>query len=96
MTTKPKAENITLLPYRERVKLVRERLAAMRAPKHEGIPKSQRVLAAEKVMHDYYVRNEAAREVAYEVHRKRKHEVQDALILGDTEKAIKLLREFDT
>ena len=94
MTTKPKNDGITLLPYRERVKLVRERLASMRHPGHTDLPKSQRVLAAEKVLHEYWARNEKAREASYAEHRRRKNEVQDALIVGDMARAVALMQRL--
>lgn len=89
-----KTGDITLLPYRERVKLIRERLSGMRWPKHTDIPKSKRVLAAEKVMNEYNERNEKARRAGEDAHRERRNAVQDALILGDTETALKLLKQF--
>jgi len=89
-----KTEGITLLPYRERVKLVRDRLSSLRQPKHVDLPKSKRVLAAEAVMSDYHERNQAHRDAQWNAWRLKRHEVEDALIVGDTAKALALLQKF--
>ena len=94
MTTKPKTENITLLPYRERVKLVRERLSGFRQPRVSDLPKPARVVAAEQVVDAWCKKNTEHRDAAYQGWRMRKNEIEDALIVGDTDKAVKLLQQL--
>lgn len=48
-----KTENITLLPYSDRVKLVRDRLANLRRPKVAPLPKPAKVQAAEKLYREW-------------------------------------------
>lgn len=91
MSTKPSSENITLMPYRERVKLVRERLNGLRRPKVTSLPKPAKVLAAEKVVSEWQVKNEFHEEVQRADFRAKLNAVQDALIIGDMPKAVALL-----
>jgi hypothetical protein len=93
-TIKTKAENITLLPYNERVKLVRERLANLRRPQVTSLTKPAKVLAAEKTLNDWLVKNEAHEDAQRQAHRKKLHEVQDALIVGDMAKAVQLMQQL--
>ncbi len=94
MSTKPRTENITLLPYRERVKLVRDRLSGFRQPKVTDLPKPARVLAAEKVVGAWNEKNAEHRDAAYQAWRAKRNEIEDALIVGDTDKAVKLLQQL--
>lgn len=94
MTTKTKTENITLLPYSERVKLVRERLASLRRPKVESLPKPAKVLAAEKTVDDWLVKNEAHENAQRDAWRAKLHEVHDALIVGDMARAVALMQRL--
>ena len=54
----------------------------------------ERVLAAEAVMRDYNARNQAHRDDEWNAWRLKRHEVEDALIVGDTAKALALLQKF--
>ncbi len=94
MTTKTKTENITLLPYRERVKLVRERLTNLRRPKVESLPKPAKVQAAEKTVNDWLVKNEAHEDAQRAAWRAKLHAVQDALIVGDMARAVSLMQRL--
>ena len=87
-------ESITLLPYRERVKLVRERLAGLRRPKVTSLPKSAKVLAAEKVLQEWNDKNDFHEEVQRADFRAKLNAVQDALIVGDMPKAVELLKRL--
>lgn len=93
MSTK-KPENITLLPYSERVKLVRERLANLRRPKVVELPKSAKLQAAEKLVREWEDKNEAHEAAQRDAWRAKLHEVQDALIVGDMQKAVALLQKL--
>lgn len=89
-----KTENITLLPYSERVKLVRERLANLRRTKVDPLPKSAKVQAAEKLYRDWEAKAEAHEDAQRDAWRAKLHEVQDALIVGDMHKAVSLLQKL--
>lgn len=93
MATKT-TENITLLPYRERVKLVQMRLQSLRHPKVTRLPKSARVVAAEKVVADWQARDDEHEKTQRDTHRAKLNEVQDALIVGDMLKAVSLLQKL--
>lgn len=94
MSTKPKTENITLLPYSERVKLVRERLNGLRYTKVTPLPKSAKVQAAEKVWKEWVEKDEAHADAQRDERRAKLNEVQDAMIVGDMVKAIALLQKL--
>lgn len=94
MTTKTKTENITLLPYRERVKLVRERMANLRRPKVASLPKPAKVRAAEKTLREWEAKNEAHEDAQRDAWRAKLHEVQDALIVGDMARAVALMQRL--
>lgn len=94
MTTKPKTENITLLPYAERVKLVRERLSGLRYCKPTPLPKPAKVAAAEAVYREWEKKAEAHEDAQRTAHRAKLNEVQDALIVGDMLKAVTLLQRL--
>ena len=53
--------------------------------------KPAKVKAAEKVVAEWDERNEAAREAHYAKHQAKVREIEDALILGDGDKVVKLL-----
>lgn len=93
MSTK-KTENITLLPYSERVKLVRERLANLRRPKVVALPKPAKVQAAEKLLREWEQKNEAHEDAQRDAWRAKLHEVQDALIMGDMARAVNLMQRL--
>lgn len=92
MTTKTKTENITLLPYRERVKLVQQRLQALAYPKTTPLPKPAKVAAAEKLLREWQAKDDAHQDAQRAKHREQRAAIADALILGDMEKAVTLLR----
>lgn len=94
MTTKPKTENITLLPYSERVKLVRERLAGLRRPKVTPLPKPAKVQAAETLLRAWEQKNDEHLDAQVAAHRVKLNEVQDALIVGDMPRAVLLMRSL--
>ena len=94
MTTKPNTENITLLPYAERVKLVRERLAGLRYCKSAPLPKPAKVVAAEKVWNEWVAKSEAHHDAQRDAHRAKLNEVQDAMIVGDMLRAVALLQKL--
>jgi hypothetical protein len=87
-----KTENITLLPYRERVKLVQQRMLALQFPKTKALPKSAKVLAAEKVVREWEEKNDAHCDRQRQAHRSKRAAIADALILGRMEDAVKLLQ----
>ena len=87
-------ENITLLPYRERTKLVRERLQWLRSPKVIGLYKPAKVLAAEKIVAEWEAKNETHLDAQRASFREKKNAVIDALIVGDTQKAVALLQKL--
>ncbi len=91
IATKTKTDNITLLPYRERVRLVQERLRDLARPKVTPLPKPARVVAAEKLAQEWDKKNDAHMEAQRAKHRAKKNEITDALIVGDMEKAVSLL-----
>lgn len=91
MSTK-KTENLTLLPYRERVKLVQQRMQALAYPKTTNLPKPARVAAAEKLLREWEAKNEAHCEAQRQAHRAKRAAIADALILGQMDKAVELLR----
>ena len=92
MTTK--SEGITLLPYRERVKLVQERMRGLRAPKTKPLNKPARVTAAETVWREWEAKNEAHVDAQRDAHRAKLREIQDALIVGDMVQAVMLLQRL--
>jgi hypothetical protein len=94
MSTKPKTENITLLPYGERLKLVRERLNGLRHPKTTPLPKSEKVQAAQKVWDEWVANSEAHIDAQKDAHRAKLNDVQDAMIVGDMAKAVALLQKL--
>lgn len=89
-----KTENITLLPYSERVKLVRERLANLRRPKVTPLTKPAKVQAAEKVLREWEQKAEAHEDSQRDAWRAKLHEVQDALIVGDVARAVALMQRL--
>ncbi len=91
MSTK-KTENLTLLPYRERVKLVQQRLQAMAYPTTTSLPKPAKVAAAEKLLREWEAKNEAHCEAQRQAHRAKRAAIADALILGQMDRAVELLR----
>lgn len=94
MTTKPKTDNITFLPYAERVKLVRERLAELRYCKTTPLPKPAKVAAAEAVYREWEKKAEAHEDAQRAAHRANLAEVSDALIVGDMPKAVALMQKL--
>ena len=89
-----KPQNITLLPYSERVKLVRERLNSLRYHKVDSLTKPAKVLAAEKVVHDWEQKNQDHENAQRDAWRAKLHAVQDAMIVGDMAKAVDLLQKL--
>lgn len=87
-------DNITLLPYRERVKLIQQRLQAMRYPVTKPLPKPAKVLAAQKLVREWEEKDSEHREAQRQEHAKKRAEIADALILGDMKKAVELLRKY--
>ena len=94
MTSK-KVENITLLPYAQRVKLVQDRMRDLERPKIVDLPKSKRVIAAEKVVADYDYRNEAYTNDQRRASYTKLNLIRDALIVGDMVKAVELLNKYE-
>lgn len=90
-----KTENITLLPYRERVKLVRDRVASIRMPTVQNLKKPARVTAAEKVVREWDELNEAHRHAQRILHKQKLNAVTDALIMGDMAKAVALMQKLE-
>lgn len=95
MSAKNPAGNITLLPYRERVALVRARLNYLNYPKTTPLPKPAVVQAAEKRLREWQEKNDAHEEAQLMRWYDRRNEIQDALIVGDMQKAIDLLQRFE-
>ena len=92
--TTTKTENITLLPYSERVKMVRERLRGMSYPKTAPLPMPAKVAAAEKVYREWQAKAQAHEDAQRAAHRAKLNEVQDAMIVGDMVKAVALLQKM--
>ncbi len=89
MATKKESNPI---PYSTRLKIIRERLArARRAERFTDIPMPAKVKAAQKTLAEWETRNEAARDAHYAKHAAKVRQIEDALILGDSEKVVKLL-----
>lgn len=85
-------KEINPIPYNVRLKIIRERLSrARRAERFVELPKPAKVKSAEKILEDWEGRNSAASEVHYAKHQVKVREIEDALILGDSEKVVKLL-----
>ncbi len=96
MTTKKSTDNITLLPYPVRVKLVQQRLSDLRyGAEFADLPKSAKVAAAFAVVAEWEKRNNEHHSAQRKAHRARLAEVQDALIIGDTVKAVALLKKLE-
>lgn len=95
MSTKPKANEFTLLRYSERIKLVRERLTSLRHFYPKSLAKPAKVAAAEKVVQEWEQKNFAHEDAQRDAHRAKLHAVQDALILGDVPKALALLQKAE-
>jgi hypothetical protein len=94
MATKISNQGMALLPYSERVKLVRERLNGLRRPKVESLSKPAKVLAAEKLVSEWEEKNDAHEEAQRTAWRAKLHEVQDQLIVGDMARAVLLLQKL--
>jgi len=92
MMSKTTTKDFTLLPYRERVKLVQQRMQAMQHPKTTPLPKPAKVAAAEKLLREWEAKDEEHREAQRQEQRNKRAAIADALILGDMEQAVKLLR----
>lgn len=87
-------EGIVLLPYNERVKLVRSRLSSLRYPKIEPLKKPAKVVAAQKIV-DEWAEKETAHEDAQRLaHKQKLHAIEDALIVGDMLKAVELMSKL--
>lgn len=87
--------DITLLPYRERVKLVQQRVAHLRWPSVPDLPKNARVLAAEKVLAEYQKRNQEHEDKVRLGRRQKLNAITDALIVGDMKTAVLLLQKLE-
>jgi hypothetical protein len=94
VSTKPKTDNITLLPYAERVKLVRERLAGLRHCKTTPLPKPAKVAAAEALFREWECKSDEHDSAQRAAHRAKLNEISDALIVGDMPKAVALMRKI--
>lgn len=82
----------SLIPYNEKVRIVRERLRrASRFVRQPEPAKPAKVVAAEKVMTAWEKRCEAAEEKAREKHYAKVREIENALLMGDSKKVIALL-----
>lgn len=94
MSKTTKTENITLLPYAERVKMVRERLRGLQWPKTTPLPMPAKVAAAEKTLKEWQDKARAHEDAQRAAHRAKLNEVQDAMIVGDMLKAVSLLQKL--
>src|SRR5690606_6950222 len=76
----------------EKAQIIRRRLARLRCllvvP---DLPKTKRVLDAERTLNEWEARNDAIQEAAREKHRLKVVEVENALLLDDMEKVVELL-----
>lgn len=86
-----------MIPHNERVRIIRDRLRTVRhsAP-IKDIPKSKRVQSAEKVLAEWEAKNEAARDAQYKAHQAKRREVENAILLGDAQKAVELLNALES
>jgi hypothetical protein len=94
-TTETKDSTAFALPYREKVKMVKDRLQALRYPVVNDLPKSVKVRNAEKVLAEWDKANEGYRLQQRQDRRKLHNDICDALCLGDMHKAVTLMREAE-
>jgi hypothetical protein len=91
-----KTENITLLPYRERVKLIQERMRTLNSPKPVPLKMPARVAAAAKLLNEWEQKNRVHMDAQRDAHRAKLHEIHDAMIVGDMPRAVALLQKLGT
>ena len=87
-------ESIIALPYRDRVRMAQERIRSIQRPALQVLPKSARVVAAEKVVHEWEDKADEYNRKQRAEHREKLNAITDALIVGDTAKAVALLQKF--
>ncbi len=88
-------DTILALPYRERLKLMQERLHGLTYAKVKPLTKPNRVVLAEKVVSEWEAKNEKHEEAQRVAHRKALNEIRDAMILGDAKRAVELMRKLE-
>lgn len=94
MATKDRQESI--ISFNERRKIVAQRLADLRRFRRPAdLPKSAKVLAAEKTLEEWERRNSEHINKHYKKFIELRREIEDALLLGDNEKAVRLLRSIE-
>lgn len=101
--TKPRSKNkpepdtnpFMLLPPKERLVLVRERLGSLRRPSLKSLPKPKKVLAAEKIIEEWQEKNSQHRDAQRAAYRTKYNEIVDSLIRGDMALAATLLRDLE-
>lgn len=87
--------DLTTLPYRERVKLIQERMRGLQYPTFQGLKKPARVLAAEKTLDEWKRKNDEHLDKQRAAHRTKLNAVKDAFIVGDVQKAVQLIHALE-
>lgn len=87
-------ETIITLPYRDRVKMAQERIRSIQRPSLKVLPKPAKVIAAEKVVHEWETKADEYDRLQRAEHRNKLNAITDALIVGDMAKAVSLLQKF--
>lgn len=86
---------LATVPYRERLKLLDQRLRDVRYPTIKPLPKPTKVQAAERVVAEWEAKNEAHIQAQRDAHKAKMNRIKDEVILGNAEEAVRLLRELD-
>lgn len=92
---KANTDTILALPYRDRVKLVQERIKSLQCYSFKPLPKPARVAAAEKLVSEWEDKNEAHDRQQRSEHRQKLNAITDALIVGDMQKAVTLMQRLE-
>jgi hypothetical protein len=82
------------IPYNVRIKIIRERLNRARRAQVTSLPKPAKVKAAEKIVSEWEEKEDAHRQAQYDKHREKVREIENAVLLGDNEKVVKLLTDM--
>ncbi len=89
------SNSLATVPYRERLKLLDQRLRDVRYPTIKQMVKPAKVQAAERVVADWEAKNEAYMQTQRDAHRAKMSRIKDEVILGNADEAVRLLRELD-
>jgi hypothetical protein len=92
---KANTDTILALPYRDRMKLVQERIKSLQRYSFKPLPKPARVAAAEKLVREWEDKNEVHDRQQRSEHRQKLNAITDALIVGDMQKAVTLMQRLE-